>query len=86
MSLKNSEEPVDERGNISISNENTLKLLKENTNENINAYVLAVVDFLQDYSDLNSKLEAENKEMRETIKTLKEVIKSLTHQHEDKGE
>ena len=80
------DKPVDERGNISISNENTLKLLKENTDGNINAYVLAVVDFLQDYSDLNAKLEAENKEMRETIKTLKEVIKALTHQHEDKGE
>lgn len=80
------DEPVDKNGNISISLENTMKLLKENANDKVDRYFFAVYNFLEKTEDENSALRAENQEMKNTIETLKEVIKALTHQHEDKGE
>ena len=71
---------------INITHENTMKLLVENANTNVDDYVWAIYDHLEITEKENEKLKAENQEMRETIKTLKDVIKALTHQHEDKGE
>ena len=71
---------------IDITHEETMKLLNDNNNDRVNDYVWALYDWLENYEKENEKLKAENLEMRETIKTLKEVIKALTHQHEDKGE
>ena len=78
------QEPVDKNGNINISLENTMRLLKENANDKVNEYFFAVYDFLEDAEDENSALRAENQEMKNTIETLKEVIKALTHQHQIK--
>ena len=80
------DEPVDKNGNISISLENTMRLLEENANSKLNQYFFAVYDFLEKTEDENSALRAENRVLKDTIETLKEVIKALTHQHEDKGE
>lgn len=80
------DEPVDKNGNINISLENTMRLLEENANSNVNEYFFAVYDFLEKTEDDNSALRAENRTLRDTIETLKEVIKALTHQQEDKGE
>lgn len=77
-------EPVDKNGNISISLENTMRLLKENANDKVNEYFFAVYDFLEKTEDENGALRAENQEMKNTIETLKEVIKALTHQHQIK--
>jgi uncharacterized protein (UPF0276 family) len=71
---------------IDITHEKTMKLLVDNNNERVNDYVWALYDWLENYEKENDKLKAENFEMRNTINTLKEVIKALTHQHEDKGE
>ena len=71
---------------IDITHEKTMKLLVDNNNERVNDYVWALYDWLENYEKENDKLKAENFEMRNTIDTLKEVIKALTHQHEDKGE
>lgn len=77
-------EPVDKNVNINISLENTMRLLKENANDKVNEYFFAVYDFLEQTEDENSALRAENQEMKNTIETLKEVIKALTHQHQIK--
>ena len=71
---------------INITHENTMKLLVENANTNVDEYVWALYDHLELTEKENIQLKAENLEMRNTIETLKEVIKALTHQHEDKGE
>ena len=71
---------------INITHENTMKLLVENANTNVDDYVWAIYDHLELNEKENIQLKAENQEMREIIKTLKEVINALTHQHEDKGE
>ena len=71
---------------IDITHENTMKLLVENANTNVDDYVWAIYDNLEITEKENEKLKAENLEMRNTIEILKEVIKALTHQHEDKGE
>lgn len=39
------QEPVDKNGNINISLENTMRLLKENANDKVNEYFFAVYDF-----------------------------------------
>ena len=80
------DEPVDKMGNITVSLENTMRLLEENANSKVNEYFFAVYDFLEKIEDENSALSAENSVLKDTIETLKEVIKALTHQHEDKGE
>lgn len=77
-------EPIDKNGNISISLENTMRLLKENANDKVNEYFFAVYDFLETTTDENSALKAENQEMKNTIETLKEVIKALTQQYQIK--
>lgn len=71
---------------INITHENTMKLLVENANTNVDDYVWAIYDHLELTEKENEKLKAENLEMRNTIGTLKDVIQALTHQHEDKGE
>ena len=71
---------------INITHENTMKLLVENANTNVDEYVWAIYDHLELTEKENEKLKAEHLEMRNTMDTLKEVIKALTHQHEDKGE
>lgn len=80
------DEPVDNNGNINISLENTMRLLQENANSKVNEYFFAVYDFLEKSEDENSALRAENRVLKDTIETLKEIIKALTHQHEYKGE
>lgn len=79
------EKPVDGK-NVNISLENTMRLLEENANSNVNEYFFAVYDFLEDAERENSALRAENNALKDTIQTLKDVIKALTHQHEDKGD
>lgn len=80
------EEPIEKNGSINISLENTMRLLKENDNDKVNEYFFAVYDFLETFSDKNSALEAENKVLKDTIETLKEIITHLTYQYKDKGE
>ena len=71
---------------IHITHENTMKLLVENANTKLDDYVWAIYDHLELFEKENEKLKAENMELRATVNTLKEVIKALTHQYEDKGE
>lgn len=71
------DEPVDKNGNISISLENTMRLLEENANSKLNQYFFAVYDFLEKTEDENSALRAENRVLKDTIETLKEVIKAI---------
>lgn len=71
------DEPVDKNGNINISLENTMRLLKENANDKVNEYFFAVYDFLETTTNENNALKAENQEMKNTIETLREVIKIL---------
>lgn len=80
------EEPIEKNGSIDISLENTMRLLKENDNDKVNEYFFAVYDFLETFGDKNSALEAENKVLKDTIETLKEIITHLTYQYKDKGE
>ena len=71
---------------IEITHENTMKLLVENANTNVNEYVWALYDHLEMLEKENIKLEAENKAKDIVIATFSDAIKGLTHQHEDKGE
>jgi hypothetical protein len=71
---------------INITHENTMKLLVENANTNVDDYVWALYDHLEILEKENIKLEAENKAKDIVIATFADAIKGLTHQHEDKGE
>lgn len=80
------EEIVDKNGNVNISLENTMRLLKENDNSKVDEYFFAVYDFLETITNENSALQAENKTLKATVEILKETIKYLTRQYKDKGE
>lgn len=64
---------------IDITIEDITKVLRENANYELDDYVWALYH-------KNTKLEAENQEMRNTIYTLKEVINMLTKRSENKKE
>ena len=80
------EEIVDKNGNINISLENTMRLLKENDNSKVDEYFFAVYDFLETITNENSALQAENKTLKATVEIIKETIKYLTRKYKDKGE
>ena len=63
------DKPVDECGNISISLENTMRLLEENANSKVNEYFFAVYDFLENAERESNALRAENNVLKDKIKT-----------------
>ena len=79
-------EPIDNYGNISVSLENTMKLLEKNTNNRTNRYVFAIYGLLEKAEYENSALKAENKTLTDTVATLKEVIKALTQKTKEELE
>ena len=62
-------------GNIIISLEKTFKLLEENANSKMNEYFFAVYELFEKTANENCLLRGENWIIKESIETLKEILR-----------